>query len=461
MPASRKYTYIYTLAVLLLTCLPALAVTISETQINRTRGIVDITIRESTLPQAVHLKTAISRTMPVTRISSGFPGNQPAHVLMLLDTSLTMKGKPLQSAVKSILTLKKILPDNTLITVARFDGELKIITRQAPGTRLDENRLLTLKATGKRTELYRLALKGAEWLISNKARRPTLVIFSDGRYEDTGYNIKDVISHARNNNIVIHSVGYHDSVHLQSLRRMSQETGGHFIVPAGNEATGTAANMKIQASLLNGGTIRVSYSQYKGDRAHPVSIDLVLGYDNGVTTRHTVLVLLPPLAWYDRHYFGIRAIWLAAAAAGLLVLLLAIISIVRRARRPAEQLTCPACNAPVESGWTYCRACSTPLGNEKMLAQLVAIDGMTATWPISRAFTQIGRLDDNDLQLKSDSVGRRHATLILKDGQFIINDLGSANTVLVNDKPVTNQVIQHGDILDIGGIRLRFETLQG
>ena len=49
----------------------------------------------------------------------------------------------------------------------------------------------------------------------------------------------------------------------------------------------------------------------------------------------------------------------------------------------------------------------------------------------------IGRQKENDLVLESDRVSRRHAVLLREDGEYFIEDLGSFNGTLVNNRKLT------------------------
>lgn len=49
------------------------------------------------------------------------------------------------------------------------------------------------------------------------------------------------------------------------------------------------------------------------------------------------------------------------------------------------------------------------------------------------ATASIGRLENNDICIKEQHVSRQHAVINYRDGVFLVNDLGSANGVWVND----------------------------
>jgi len=54
----------------------------------------------------------------------------------------------------------------------------------------------------------------------------------------------------------------------------------------------------------------------------------------------------------------------------------------------------------------------------------------------------IGRTPENDITIQGSKVSRRHALIRLKDAYFVLEDLGSKNGVLVNDKKLESFVPQ-------------------
>jgi len=63
----------------------------------------------------------------------------------------------------------------------------------------------------------------------------------------------------------------------------------------------------------------------------------------------------------------------------------------------------------------------------------------------------LGRDNSNDVQLNDAEVSRRHAEVVIDDGQFVIRDLQSANGTIVNAQHVTSQPLKTGDHLQLGG----------
>lgn len=63
----------------------------------------------------------------------------------------------------------------------------------------------------------------------------------------------------------------------------------------------------------------------------------------------------------------------------------------------------------------------------------------------------IGRSKDNDLQIDDVQVSRRHATLTLTPGGYVLQDQGSTNGTFVNNRRITAPIaIQPGDVIGFG-----------
>jgi hypothetical protein len=76
--------------------------------------------------------------------------------------------------------------------------------------------------------------------------------------------------------------------------------------------------------------------------------------------------------------------------------------------------------------------------------------------PIDRDTMVIGRLQGSEVEIEDPGASRRHAE-IRKDGtEFVLVDLGSTNGTLVNDSPVSEQVLQDGDRITIGRTIIEF-----
>jgi predicted component of type VI protein secretion system len=69
----------------------------------------------------------------------------------------------------------------------------------------------------------------------------------------------------------------------------------------------------------------------------------------------------------------------------------------------------------------------------------------------------IGRDAESDIALSDQSVSRRHAAISRVFNEYFIEDFGSTNGTLLNDRAVTKHILKNGDILQIGNFEVRFE----
>ena len=74
--------------------------------------------------------------------------------------------------------------------------------------------------------------------------------------------------------------------------------------------------------------------------------------------------------------------------------------------------------------------------------------------------TTVGRGSGVDIRLRDPSVSRLHAELIRRGPYVYVCDLGlSSNGTAVNGRPVTQRVLDEGDVLTFGGARARIAGL--
>lgn len=85
------------------------------------------------------------------------------------------------------------------------------------------------------------------------------------------------------------------------------------------------------------------------------------------------------------------------------------------------------------------------------------VDGKELRCPLFRSRLTIGRTADNDIQLKTKFISRRHAVIVTENEQTRIIDWGSTNGVYVNHSRIAEQTLQNGDIIAIGSAEFRYE----
>ena len=95
-----------------------------------------------------------------------------------------------------------------------------------------------------------------------------------------------------------------------------------------------------------------------------------------------------------------------------------------------------------------------PQGSALLIVQRGANAG--ARFLINTEKVTAGRHQDSDIFLDDISVSRRHATFTRTDEGILVRDLGSLNGTYVNRNLVEEQLLRHGDEVQIGKFRLVF-----
>jgi pSer/pThr/pTyr-binding forkhead associated (FHA) protein len=74
--------------------------------------------------------------------------------------------------------------------------------------------------------------------------------------------------------------------------------------------------------------------------------------------------------------------------------------------------------------------------------------------PLTKPLISLGRSVDNDIVLDAPTVSRQHAQIRWRYGRFILYDLSSRGRTQVNKQPVSETVLQSGDVISLSGIKL-------
>ena len=88
-----------------------------------------------------------------------------------------------------------------------------------------------------------------------------------------------------------------------------------------------------------------------------------------------------------------------------------------------------------------------------------SVDGNSITRPLHSGRNTIGRLAPaSEIILNIEGVSREHATINVSMDNIRIVDLKSKNGTFVNGKRVEQRVLQAGDMIALGPVKLRFDT---
>jgi hypothetical protein len=83
-------------------------------------------------------------------------------------------------------------------------------------------------------------------------------------------------------------------------------------------------------------------------------------------------------------------------------------------------------------------------------------DGAERSVPLTSDTVTIGRLEDCDVVLKDKGASRKHAQLRLRDGSWVVTDLGSTNGTRLNGQTIQSRDLADGDKITIGTTVIEF-----
>jgi hypothetical protein len=74
------------------------------------------------------------------------------------------------------------------------------------------------------------------------------------------------------------------------------------------------------------------------------------------------------------------------------------------------------------------------------------------------ALNHLGRSEDNQIQIPTPGVSRRHAMVVATPTGFLIKDMGSQNGTFVNGQRIAEHTLADGDTISIGDTKLVYKT---
>lgn len=84
--------------------------------------------------------------------------------------------------------------------------------------------------------------------------------------------------------------------------------------------------------------------------------------------------------------------------------------------------------------------------------------GREAILPVDREDLRLGRETDNKLVLDDQRASRHHARIVWTGQAYLLEDLESVNGTFINGNRVLRHLLNHGDTIQIGDIRLVFDA---
>lgn len=94
----------------------------------------------------------------------------------------------------------------------------------------------------------------------------------------------------------------------------------------------------------------------------------------------------------------------------------------------------------------------------QLQASLVIVKGFAEgmEYPLTKAYTVMGRDKAANVVLKDPHVSSEHAAIVYQDGSYILKDLDSTNGTHMRGASIRQRKLRHGDKFRIGDTVLQF-----
>jgi len=86
-------------------------------------------------------------------------------------------------------------------------------------------------------------------------------------------------------------------------------------------------------------------------------------------------------------------------------------------------------------------------------------DAVISEFDLSQEETTIGRKPENTIHIDNLAVSSKHARVLMIGKKVILEDLGSTNGTLVNNKDTSKHILNNGDVITVGKHTLTFVSL--
>jgi Mg-chelatase subunit ChlD len=170
------------------------------------------------------LMTERRRKSPILR-----PG-ESYSMLLLVDTSGSVKGPPLEGIKRSAVAFVGLLGVKDRCAIVTFNDKAALVVPFVSNKDRLRRDITGLICHGKNTVLFD-ALNYAFGLLEREEdRRRFVVLFSDGKDEGSHVTLHEAVSRAQDSGIVVFCLGYSrvERRYLRTLENIAQETGGVF-----------------------------------------------------------------------------------------------------------------------------------------------------------------------------------------------------------------------------------------
>lgn len=397
---------------------------------------------------------------------------KPTILTFLLDLNTKLDPVLFARQKKLISTIVTSNIQNVNYEVIGFTNSLSMIAPVGTSPPTIKLALGGLLQSGRITEILKSSSQFIDQAKDRQENRKIVVILSNGLSDEKAYSAQEISNKFKDSNYTVYSViPSHAKADIQAaqiLQRFSDDTNGKLLVN-GDDRDSDSSNIAIGAVISNGGivhfdktgqnfTINLNLAGGQSETFHYKSANdkniITQSNDNTSVSQNTISASEEKplfekykqsfMDWYNLNDTNRIITYISGAL--ILFILISIVVKLSRINNRRTSISAIEPSMSMESDFV-----------KPILAWFEVLDGKNSQETINSQSTSIGRHKDNDIVLLNTSVHRHHAVLVQDpNGQFIITDLGGGNGTIVNGAKKENFVLQDGDIVELGEVRMRF-----
>jgi len=230
--------------------------------------------------------------LTVTQVENITSDELPISIVMVIDSSESMAGRPLMDTQAAAIGFLDNLEANDEVAIVDFDNEVRVVQNFTTDRDAARDAINGLQAGG-RTALYDAGLNAVELALSTDNARRFVIFLTDGNeYGGASGNPADAaLTLADDNNVPIYTIGLGYNIDERYLVNLANASGGElFVSPTSGEL---AEIYSFLSELLRSQYIVTVQAEIEPDGS---TYDLTLNSEDGSdTVAYTVLDRYPQI----------------------------------------------------------------------------------------------------------------------------------------------------------------------
>lgn len=395
-------------------------------------------------------------------------------VVLVMDASGSMDGRPIEQAKKGAQTFVESLSPNDKVAVIAFADQVSTVQDFTSDPAAAREAIAGLLSRGD-SAVYDAVVIASQLAASSALPRKAVIMLTDGEnFGETSATREQSLAEAERLGVPIITVGLGEFVDPAYLSELSTRTGGiALLAPSPEELTGLYNTI--------GSILRSQYVVEIDATAAPETSPLTLRIEvetplgRAVTEGSFARPLPPPVPPPAPPPLAQASQPEAAEEGGgpsyaLLVIPVAAASVLvagfvfyRRRRRHAAGASGPG------PGWKpgppapLPVATQPPVADDEVLARLILQDGAAGrkAFPLTRRPATLGSDASCEVVLadRGHRVAAEQARVWYRDGKFMLHKLSRRGITRVAGREVAWAVLEDGDLIEVGPFQLLFQSL--